>query len=138
MRAVTRLIGRSATVREKFFADEIYQDLCEHFLALETTHWYGDKASTTTSHPLLSTSLTFDIPPGTPAQGLHRNDKNYHARHKHADSYHKGRDISLGLFVPGCDTTAANGATRLAPGSHLWGDEVPKFSKDGSRGVVDG
>ncbi|ETI25319.1 hypothetical protein G647_02091 [Cladophialophora carrionii CBS 160.54] len=136
-RTVTRLIGKSATVREKFFADPLYQELCEHFLALETTHWYGDKPVTTTSHPLLSISITFDIPPGTPAQGLHRDDKNHHARHSHAESYQKGRDILLGLFVPACDTTTANGATRVVPGSHLWGDEIPNFGKDGKRGVVD-
>ncbi|OAG41072.1 hypothetical protein AYO21_04685 [Fonsecaea monophora] len=131
------LVGKSATVREKFFADPLYQDLCEHFLALETTHYYGNKPVTTTSHPLLSIAIAFDIPPGTPAQNLHRDDKNHHARHSHADKYTKGRDILLGLFVPGCDTTKANGATRVVPGSHLWGDDMPDFGADGTRGVVD-
>ncbi|KAJ9610796.1 hypothetical protein H2200_005573 [Cladophialophora chaetospira] len=136
-RTVTGLIGKSATVREEFFADPLYQDLCEHFLALETTHWYGAEPLTTTSHPLLSISITFDIPPGTPAQGLHRDDKNHHARHTQAESYQKGRDILLGLFIPGCDTNTANGATRVVPGSHLWGDDLPNFGKDGTQGVVD-
>ncbi|KAL6245059.1 hypothetical protein RBB50_007834 [Rhinocladiella similis] len=136
-RTVTRLIGRSPTVREKFFADPIYQELCEHFLALETTHWYGNKPLTTTSHPLLSISITFDIPPGTPAQGLHRDDKNHHARHSKAESYQKGRDMLLGLFVPACDTSKANGATRVVPGSHLWDDEMPDFGRDGNQGVID-
>ncbi|KAK5221060.1 hypothetical protein LTR99_007118 [Exophiala xenobiotica] len=136
-KTVTRLIGRSPTVREQFFANPIYQDLCEHFLALNTTHWYGDKPLTTTSHPLLSISITFDIPPGTSAQGLHRDDKNHHARHTKAESYEIGRDILLGLFVPACNTSKANGATRVVPGSHLWGDEMPDFGDDGSQGVVD-
>ncbi|KIX03395.1 uncharacterized protein Z518_06947 [Rhinocladiella mackenziei CBS 650.93] len=136
-RTVTRLIGRSATVREKFFADPLYQDLCEHFLALETTHYYGNKPVTTTSHPLLSISITFDIPPGTPAQDLHRDDKNHHARHTRSDSYEKGRDMLLGLFVPACDTTKANGATRVVPGSHLWDDSKPDFGPDGNHGVMD-
>ncbi|KAK5064821.1 hypothetical protein LTR84_000655 [Exophiala bonariae] len=136
-RTVTRLIGRSETVREKFFADPLYQDLCEHFLALETTHYYGDKPLTTTSHPLLSIAITFDIPPGTPAQGLHRDDKNHHVRHNQAESYEKGRDVLLGLFVPGCNTTKANGATRVVPGSHLWGDKAPDFGSDGNHGVLD-
>ena len=131
---MTRLIRRSATVREKFFADPLHQALCEHFLALETTNWYGDAPSTNVSHPLLSIAITFDIPPGTPAQGLHRDDKNHHARHSRQDRYEQGRDILLGLFVPGCDTSAANGATRVVPGSHLWGDDQPDF---GGGGVVD-
>ncbi|EXJ82789.1 hypothetical protein A1O3_06604 [Capronia epimyces CBS 606.96] len=136
-RTVTKLVGRSPTVREKFFADPIYQGLCEHFLALETTHWYGPKPLTTTSHPLLSISITFDIPPGTPAQGLHRDDKNHHARHTRTEKYEKGRDVLLGLFVPGCNTSKANGATRIAPGSHLWGDDLPDFGPDGGQGVLD-
>lgn len=136
-RTVTRLIGRSATVREKFFADPLYQDLCEHFLRLETTHYSGHDPLTTTSHPLLSISIAFDIPLGTPAQGLHRDDKNHHARHTPAGSYEKGRDVLLGLFIPACDTSRANGATRVVPGSHLWGDDVPDFGPEGDKGVLD-
>jgi ectoine hydroxylase-related dioxygenase (phytanoyl-CoA dioxygenase family) len=124
---VTRLVGRSKTVREDFFSDPLYQELCEHFLAIETTAWYGDEGRTNTSHPLLSISIAFDIPPGTSAQGLHRDDKNHHARHSAVQSYHKNRDMLFGLFVPGCDTTKENGATRVVVGSHLWGDDKPDF-----------
>ncbi|KAI1084888.1 hypothetical protein F5B20DRAFT_523589 [Whalleya microplaca] len=136
-RTVTRLVMRSPTVREKFYADPLHQALCEHFLALETTTWYGDNAKTNISHPLLSIAIAFDIPPGTSAQGLHRDDKNHHARHTEASHYSRNRDMLLGLFVPGCDTFQANGATRVAPGSHLWGDEKPYFGPDGTQGVVD-
>ena len=133
---VTRLISRSPTVREAFFADPLYQSLCEHFLSLETTTWYGDEARKGRSDPLLSIAITFAIPPGTPAQGLHRDDKNHHARHQPTSRYIKGRDILLGLFVPGCDTFRANGATRVVPGSHLWGDGKPDFG-DQTQTVVD-
>ncbi|KAI1095071.1 hypothetical protein F5B19DRAFT_397852 [Rostrohypoxylon terebratum] len=136
-RTVTRLVMRSPTVRDKFFADPLYQALCEHFLALETATWYGEKAQVNTSHPLLSISIAFDIPPGTPAQGLHRDDKNHHARHPPATEYTRNRDMLLGLFVPGCDTVKENGATRVIPGSHLWGDEKPDFGPDGAKGVID-
>ncbi|KAI1412483.1 hypothetical protein F5Y13DRAFT_43389 [Hypoxylon sp. FL1857] len=136
-RTVTRLIMRSPTIREKFYGDRLYQALCEHFLTLRTTTWYGDKAQTNTSHPLLSIAIAFDIPPGTPAQGLHRDDKNHHARHVEASHYSPNRDMLLGLFVPGCNTFQANGATRVVPGSHLWGDEKPSFGADGVQGVVD-
>lgn len=114
-------------MREDFFSDSLYQALCEHFLAIETTAWYGDEGRTNTSHPLLSISIAFDIPPGTSAQGLHRDDKNHHARHPPVQRYHKNRDMLFGLFVPGCDTSKENGATRVIPGSHLWGDEKPEF-----------
>ncbi|KAI8650544.1 hypothetical protein NCS57_01388500 [Fusarium keratoplasticum] len=133
----TRLIGRSRTVRERFFSDSLYQDIAEHFIGLETTCWYGSEPSVTKSHPLLSISITMDSQPGTSAQKLHRDDKNHHARHEKAEKYSKGRDMLLGLFVPACDTIKANGATRVVPGSHLWGDDKPDFGPNGDTGVVD-
>lgn len=78
-----------------------------------------------------------DSRPGCQAQKLHRDDKNHHARHTKAEQYSKGRDVLLGLFVPGCDTFKANGATRIVPGSHLWGDDRPDFGPSGDSGVVD-
>ncbi|PYH45960.1 uncharacterized protein BP01DRAFT_415450 [Aspergillus saccharolyticus JOP 1030-1] len=132
-RTCTRLIGRSQTVREKFFSDLL--DLAEEFLAITTTNWYGEEPSTNITHPLLSIAITMDIRPGARAQKLHRDDKNHHARHTRVDAYHTNRDILLGLFVPGCDTRRANGATRVVLGSHLWGDEKPDFGPDGNTGV---
>ena len=78
-----------------------------------------------------------DSRPGCQAQKLHRDDKNHHARHTKVERYSKGRDVLLGLFVPGCDTFKANGATRIVPGSHLWGDDRPDFGPSGDSGVVD-
>ena len=78
-----------------------------------------------------------DSRPGCQAQKLHRDDKNHHARHMKVERYSKGRDVLLGLFVPGCDTFKANGATRIVPGSHLWGDDRPDFGPSGDSGVVD-
>ncbi|EOD51162.1 Phytanoyl-CoA dioxygenase [Neofusicoccum parvum] len=121
----TRLIGRSTT------------DLVEHFLTLRTQCWYGNEPAINVSNPLLSIAITMDIQPGTPAQRLHRDDKNHHARHAPVDAYHPNRDMLLGLFVPGCDTYRENGATRVIPGSHLWGDGQPDFGPDGTKGVVD-
>lgn len=73
--------------------------------------------------------------PGSQPQKLHRDDKNHHAKHSRAEKYTRGRDMLLGLFVPECDTFEANGATRIVPGSHLWGDDQPDFGPDGNKGV---
>ncbi|RDW78858.1 uncharacterized protein DSM5745_05710 [Aspergillus mulundensis] len=143
-RTCTRLISRSKTVREQFFSDPLYQSLAESFLAITTTAWYNDEPSTNTSHPLLSIAITMAIQPGAKAQKLHRDDKNHHARHAPVTTYpdlksqNEGkRDMLLGLFVPGCSTTKEIGATRVVPGSHLWGDEKPDFGPDGNKGVLD-
>ena len=49
----------------------------------------------------------------------------YHTRHADATrtGWTTGRDDGFGLFVPGIKTTVENGATRMIPGSHLWGDD---------------
>jgi ectoine hydroxylase-related dioxygenase (phytanoyl-CoA dioxygenase family) len=123
-------MSRSPTIRESFFADPLYQSIVDHFLTLETTHWYDENPITTKSEPLLSIAITFDIPPGTKKQGLHRDDKNHHwRRNGRISKYEKGREGMLGLFVAGCDTTQQNGATRVVLGSHLWGDEKPKLAE---------
>jgi ectoine hydroxylase-related dioxygenase (phytanoyl-CoA dioxygenase family) len=124
----TRLVGRSKTVREKFFSDPLYQNMVRHFLNRTTTNWMGDEPGTNTCPPLLSIGITMDTRPGSAAQKLHRDDKNHHARHVAAEKYAPERDMLFGMFVPGCDTFRANGATRIVPGSHLWGDEKPDFS----------
>ncbi|KAF4449384.1 phytanoyl-dioxygenase family protein [Fusarium austroafricanum] len=72
----TRLVGRSKTVREKFFSDSLYQDIAQHFIGLETKVWYGSELTTQKSDPLLSISMTVSSQPGSNAQKLHRGDKN--------------------------------------------------------------
>jgi ectoine hydroxylase-related dioxygenase (phytanoyl-CoA dioxygenase family) len=49
----------------------------------------------------------------------------YHTWHSDATKtgWTVGRDNGFGVFVPGIKTTIENGATRIAPGSHLWGDD---------------
>ena len=136
-RTVTRLMARSPTIREKLFADPVFQGIVEKFLTLETTHWYGDTPVMGRSEPLLSIAITFDIPPGTKRQGLHRDDKNHHWRRgERVERYNKGREGLVGLFVPGCDTNKTNGATKVVLGSHLWGDERPDVDEM-ERNLVD-
>ncbi|KXH64098.1 amidohydrolase [Colletotrichum salicis] len=72
---------------------------------------------------------------GSQSTELHRDDKHHHASHIEASHYTKGRDMLLGLFVPECDIFEANGATRIVPGSHPWGDRKPDFLPDGQSGV---
>lgn len=87
--------------------------------------------------PSFSIAITMDTRPEAQAQKLHRDDKNHHARHQKVDAYHANRDMLLGLFVPGCDTTREITTTRIVPGSHLWSDEQPDFGPNGDKGVND-
>jgi len=65
------------------------------------------------------------VRPGAVGQRLHRDDKMYHTMHVDATQtgWQSGRDDGFGVFVPGIKTTVENGATRMVPGSHLWGDD---------------
>ncbi|RDW80654.1 hypothetical protein BP5796_05352 [Coleophoma crateriformis] len=124
-RRCNRLLWRSKTCREKFFMHPLYQALARHFLSSTDPTWYDEECFWYTSRPLLSAALGIDVRPGAEGQRLHRDDKMYHTRHTDATStgWTAGRDDGFGVFVPGINTTAENGATRMIPGSHLWGDD---------------
>lgn len=62
--------------------------------------------------PILSSAATLDIGPGVKAQGLHRDDFIWQQTHTTPrEKYSLGSDVSMGLLVPGVNTTAENGAT---------------------------
>lgn len=48
----------------------------------------------------------------------------------HADTWMKGRDLSILTFTACSRVTAANGGTWFIPGSHLWSEEEAKPSFD--------
>lgn len=66
--------------------------------------------------PLLSLAGCAQIHPGEKAQLLHRDDMNWHPHHP-ADT-----EVSVQVFQAMSRFTAANGATMVIPGSHLWDD----------------
>lgn len=101
------------------------QELGEYFLSSTDPTWYDEKCTFYTSHPLLSAAMGMDVRPNAAGQRLHRDDKMYHTRHVDATrtGWTTGRDDGFGVFVPGIKTTIENGATRMIPGSHLWGDD---------------
>ncbi|KAI9733254.1 MAG: hypothetical protein M1834_003338 [Cirrosporium novae-zelandiae] len=127
-----RLLSNSPTCREKMFMHPLYQALGEHFLAETNPTWYDEKCYYYTSHPLLSAALGIDVRPGAVGQRLHRDDKMYHTVHSDATKtgYTKNRDNGFGVFIPGIQMTEKNGATRMIPGSHLWGDSHGANTKD--------
>ena len=100
---------------------------------------YNNNGSTVLeTDAILSVAATLDIGPGVKAQDLHRDDFIWQQTHtaKVGEGYQMGSDFSMGLLVPGVNTTKANGATlvenflsrlsphadgaQFVPGSHLW------------------
>ncbi|KAF2491490.1 PhyH-domain-containing protein [Lophium mytilinum] len=123
---VTGLLSKSRTYALSVAGNKAWRTVCDHFLTSTLSNsWHGTQSRTSTSAPQLSTTVTFSISPGTPAQGLHRDDDIYHTQHPASPTHHLGRDTMLCLFVAGAPCTPANGATRFVPGSHLWDYRIP-------------
>jgi ectoine hydroxylase-related dioxygenase (phytanoyl-CoA dioxygenase family) len=124
-RRCTRLVSRSQTVREQWLVSPVVDELTEYFLAKTTSNYYGAEKHTYTTHPILNISVTIETRPGSKAQRLHRDDKNFHVDHidQTATGYQVGSDVGMGFLIPGVHTTVENGATQVLPGSHLWGME---------------
>jgi ectoine hydroxylase-related dioxygenase (phytanoyl-CoA dioxygenase family) len=69
-------------------------------------------------HYQLSAPTGIEIGPGEVAQPLHPDDAIYPVPRPHAE-------LVVNVMLPLVDFTEANGATRIVPGSHRWGDELP-------------
>ncbi|HTT86484.1 MAG TPA: phytanoyl-CoA dioxygenase family protein [Acidimicrobiales bacterium] len=69
-------------------------------------------------HYQLSAPTGISIGPGERAQAMHPDDAIYPLPRPHPE-------VVVNVMWPLQDFTAANGATRIVPGSHRWTDEVP-------------
>lgn len=69
-------------------------------------------------HYQLSAPAGISIGPGEVSQPLHPDDAIYPLPRPHPE-------VVVNVMWPLQDFTAANGATRIVPGSHRWGDERP-------------
>ena len=89
-----------------------FEDLAEHPLVLEVCDAFLQP------NYLLSASQAIRIHPGEQPQGLHTDDVFYPMPRPRAA-------FSVSTIWAIDDFTADNGATRVIPGSHIWGDESP-------------
>ena len=133
-----RLFGRSATARESWLQQPAFLGILNHFLRTKTVPYNDNGSTVLETDAILSAAATLDIGPGVKAQDLHRDDFIWQQTHKAkgGEGYQMGSDFSMGLLVPGVNTTKANGATlvedflsrlsphadgaQFVPGSHLW------------------
>jgi ectoine hydroxylase-related dioxygenase (phytanoyl-CoA dioxygenase family) len=82
-------------------------------------------------HHQLSVTLAISIGPGESPQGLHTDDTIYPLRRPHDE-------VMVSCMWAIDPFTETNGATRIVPGSHRWGnDEFPPEGEAGTSAVMD-
>ncbi|KAH8804433.1 phytanoyl-CoA dioxygenase family protein [Xylogone sp. PMI_703] len=115
------LIGKSETFATEVVGSRLWLDVCDTLLTSTLNwNWIGDQNEVSKSLPQLSNTICFSIGPGASDQPLHRDDDVHHHQRPASLTHEIGRDVGIGLFVAGTETTKLNGATRFIPGSHLW------------------
>ncbi|KAJ5619962.1 hypothetical protein N7510_003946 [Penicillium lagena] len=117
-RRATGLIGVSDACVE-YATNKLWIDVCNAILTSTFQGWHGESLEKWTTKPIISSTVGFQIHPGSRAQDLHRDDSDYHAM---GDEH-----IMMGCLLATTKSTYENGATLIIPGSHKWGPErVPK------------
>ncbi|KAG6355611.1 hypothetical protein INS49_003573 [Diaporthe citri] len=96
--------------------NKLYTDVANILVSSSHTFWRGDHQKTVSGKPIISSTVGFRVNPGGRRQVLHRDDNDYHPHDKQLP-------VMIGCVTALTKTTAANGATVVIPGSHLWGPE---------------
>lgn len=108
-----RLFGRSKTAREKWLQRPEIHQILNHFLRTKSVP-YHDRGMCIETDPILSASATMEISPGEQAQDMHRDEFIWQRTHVgFKEKYEPGSDVSMGIIVPGVETTVENGATAV-------------------------
>lgn len=131
-RRANGLIGKSEAFSNRILGNQLYQAICNHLLTCSHQLTWGDQKRVKTTKPILDATTCFLVGPGSNDQPLHRDDSLHHnvLPEITAEGYRSGRDEIVAFFVAGTNTTKANGATRVIPGSHLWGMETMPSEAD--------
>ncbi|KXH25885.1 hypothetical protein CNYM01_11437 [Colletotrichum nymphaeae SA-01] len=96
--------------------NRLYTEVANALVSSSFTFWRGEKQKTVSGKPIISSTVGFRVNPGGNQQVLHRDDNDYHP-------HDKQMPVLIGCVTALTKTTAANGATVVIPGSHLWGPE---------------
>ncbi|KAI9843520.1 MAG: hypothetical protein M1837_006274 [Sclerophora amabilis] len=124
----TGLLRHSPTYVRDQLMNPLLRAISSYFLSTKSVLWSEDgKPQEFITEPQASACIAFRIKPGARAQVLHKDDVVYHNENAEIDEWTEPRDLrretGLTMFVAGSRTTRANGATRIIPRSHLWGNE---------------
>ncbi|OAL25930.1 hypothetical protein AYO22_04557 [Fonsecaea multimorphosa] len=109
------LLGKSATCVD-LALNPLFNEVAARLLTSKFEYWIGQERQVAVSKPQISSTVGFQVNPGSRQQGLHRDDIDYHVREGH-------ESVLIGCVAATVKTTRENGATIIIPGSHLWKDD---------------
>lgn len=93
----------------------------------EYSAYTGDTLVHQKSGYMLNTTTAIRLVPGAKEQPLHRDHMAFQIR---PDPNNPLFNVMVGCLIAASKTTVKNGATRVIPGSHLWGpDRAPKLEE---------
>ncbi|KIW68021.1 hypothetical protein PV04_03996 [Phialophora macrospora] len=94
----------------------LFNEVASRMLTSTFEYWIGQERQVAVSKPQISSTVGFQVNPGSKQQGLHRDEIDYHVRAGH-------EPVLIGCVAATVKTTKANGATIVIPGSHRWKDD---------------
>ncbi|GAA6010593.1 hypothetical protein JCM10207_007753 [Rhodosporidiobolus poonsookiae] len=111
------MFGKMPLETASIMQHPLWNSIMKNTLQSTAQSWVGDKLVTTTTGYMLSIASAYHVAPGAGAQLLHRDDAGHCLQAREGTLY----TSQVGCLVAGTNATERNGATRVIPGSHLWG-----------------
>ncbi|KAL5333541.1 hypothetical protein BJX70DRAFT_403507, partial [Aspergillus crustosus] len=119
------LLGKIPNQITEILRSPIWNGIMEHFLSDEFSSYTGESLVPQKSGYMLNATTAIRLVPGAKEQPLHRDQMAYQIRPSPTNPLF---NMMVGCLIAGSKTTVRNGATRVIPGSHLWGGErAPKL-----------
>ncbi|GAA6023430.1 hypothetical protein JCM10207_004409 [Rhodosporidiobolus poonsookiae] len=117
------MFGKMPLETASIMMHPLWNGIMENCLQTTSQNWIGDRLRTTKTGYMLSVASAYHVAPGAEAQLLHRDDAGHCVPTQEGSLY----TSQMGCLVAGTNSTERNGATRVIPGSHLWGiDKMPR------------
>ncbi|KAM0750317.1 PhyH-domain-containing protein [Meredithblackwellia eburnea MCA 4105] len=129
------LLGKLPVHTCKIVQHPLWNAIMGEFLSGKTTGYIGKRFYENPTSYIINLTMSFRVSPGANAQVLHR-DQSIHSIQAEKETLFTSM---LGCLVAGTRATERNGATRVVPGSHLWGsDRVPEPSESAGAAMEPG
>ncbi|ORY29769.1 hypothetical protein BCR39DRAFT_588145 [Naematelia encephala] len=128
--------GKAPEVASKLLETPVHKQIMDHYLNDEYKFVVGEDIHSHNSGWGLLLTNAMRVSPGSIPQQLHRDQ----VVHCVPQTPFSGYATQMGCLIAGSDSTEANGATRVVPGSHKWEwdrrpkpeESVPAAMKKGS------